>query len=118
MKRINDSRGHGAGDAALAHVAHTLLGNVRASDVVGRLGGDEFGVLLAQSDEATALAKARSLARAVEAGQVHWHGTRLVVRVSFGAHTLAAGEAMDLALEAADRAMYQHKSTPRADSTG
>src|ERR1700712_1291455 len=46
LKRINDTYGHAAGDAALKHFAETLLGHVRDSDCVGRLGGDEFGVLL------------------------------------------------------------------------
>jgi diguanylate cyclase (GGDEF)-like protein len=46
FKRINDSRGHGAGDDVLCEVAVTLAGDLRPSDVLGRLGGDEFAVLL------------------------------------------------------------------------
>jgi diguanylate cyclase (GGDEF)-like protein len=113
MKEINDGRGHRAGDAALAHVAAALVGNLRASDLVGRLGGDEFGVLLTQADRETALAKAKNLAAAVAARPVDWHGAGFPVRVSFGVHTLVTGDTLEQALEAADRAMYAHKPQPR-----
>src|SRR3984957_11538761 len=64
MKQINDTHGHPAGDAALRHVAEVLCKNVRESDIVGRLGGDEFGVILAQTNQEQANAKAVSLAQA------------------------------------------------------
>jgi diguanylate cyclase (GGDEF)-like protein len=117
MKSINDGRGHGAGDAALAHLAEALVGNLRASDLVGRLGGDEFGVLLTQADRETALAKAKNLAATIAARQVDWNGTSFPVRVSFGVHTLIPGETLEQALEAADRAMYAHKPQPRDKGT-
>jgi diguanylate cyclase (GGDEF)-like protein len=117
MKSINDGRGHGAGDAALAHVAETLAGNLRASDLVGRLGGDEFGVLLTQADRNTALAKAENLAATIAARQVEWHGAGFPVRISFGVHTLVHGGTLEQALEAADRAMYAHKPRPGVKST-
>ena len=66
FKQINDQYGHAAGDAALQHIAEIFTLNVRESDVVGRLGGDEFGVILAQSDAATAAEKAMILAQAIE----------------------------------------------------
>src|SRR4051812_44427423 len=54
LKMINDSFGHRAGDQALIEVAGLLVGGVRRSDVVARIGGDEFGILLAHSEEASA----------------------------------------------------------------
>jgi len=109
MKRINDRHGHGAGDAALRHVAEVLLRDVRASDVVGRLGGDEFGIILAQASGHDAAAKAAALAKAIEGAPVTWQDTTLELRVSYGAYTFAGGEGVDEALSAADRAMYAHK---------
>jgi diguanylate cyclase (GGDEF)-like protein len=67
MKQINDRYGHPAGDAALRYVAAVLRDNTRSSDVVGRLGGDEFGVILAQTDAQQAHNKACLLAAAIAA---------------------------------------------------
>lgn len=109
MKRINDRLGHTAGDAALRHVAETLAANVRTSDVVGRLGGDEFGVLLLHADCEAALAKAEDLAAAVRAKPLPIDGLRLPLGVAYGVHSFAGGEQADAALAAADRAMYDRK---------
>jgi diguanylate cyclase (GGDEF)-like protein len=109
MKRINDRHGHGAGDAALRHVAKVLLRDVRASDIVGRLGGDEFGVILTQASGQDAAAKAAALAKAIEGTPIAWQDATLELGVSYGAYTFAGGEGVDEALGAADRAMYAHK---------
>ncbi|NIA68474.1 GGDEF domain-containing protein [Pelagibius litoralis] len=114
MKQINDGHGHAAGDAALKRIAEVLLRNVRASDVVGRLGGDEFGVILAQSDLEVSNAKAESLAQAIAAEEIEWNGGTLSLSAAYGVHPLSAGQKVDEALEAADRAMYVNKrSNPR-----
>jgi diguanylate cyclase (GGDEF)-like protein len=109
LKVINDTFGHAAGDAALIHVAGLLRGNTRSSDVVGRLGGDEFGVLLARAGELAATAKAGRLATVVAKRPLAWQGQRIAMSVAFGAHRLTAGEDAQTALAAADRAMYRQK---------
>ena len=109
FKQINDKHGHAAGDAALTHVADLLAVNIRESDVVGRLGGDEFGVILAQSDQANAAEKAASLADLITKSPVDWQGVRLELSVSYGAYTFAGGENAGEALAHADRAMYAQK---------
>jgi diguanylate cyclase (GGDEF)-like protein len=116
LKPVNDSYGHAAGDAVIAHVARVLVQNVRDSDIVGRLGGDEFGVLLAYTDEAGAREKATALATAVAAQPVDWNGVQIPTSVSWGVHTFRNGdkahEALDAAaqaIDAADRAMYAQK---------
>ncbi len=116
MKEINDSLGHGAGDAALRHVAEVLVGNVRASDMVGRLGGDEFGVILSQSDQEAARGKAERLAQAILSRPLEWEGRRLDIEISFGTYSFAGGESVDDALAAADHAMYRHKKTRGGES--
>lgn len=109
LKRINDEHGHAAGDAALKRIAELLLANVRESDVVGRLGGDEFGVILAQADEATAREKAASLAALIAATPLDWEGKAIPLSVAYGLQPLAGTAGADDALNAADRAMYRHK---------
>ena len=123
LKAINDTFGHAAGDAALIHVAEVLLAHTRSSDVVGRLGGDEFGVLLTRADEDAAHGKAVLLSDAVAATPLSWKSESIPISVAFGAHRLAAGEEPQLALAAADRAMYRNKrqrgrrDEPAADAT-
>ena len=109
LKAINDTFGHAAGDAALIHVAEVLLAHTRSSDVIGRLGGDEFGVLLTRADEAAAHSKALRISDAVALTQLSWKGEIIPVSVAFGAHRLVAGDEPQVALAAADRAMYRHK---------
>ncbi len=113
LKAINDGYGHAAGDAALIHVAEMLLTHTRSSDVVGRLGGDEFGVLLTRADEAVALAKALQLADVVARTPLVSKGQAIPISVACGAHRLAAGEEPQVALAAVDRAMYRQKRALR-----
>lgn len=109
LKIINDTHGHAAGDAALSHVAAVLMQQVRGSDIVGRLGGDEFGVILVQVDAQGAQGKASQLAEAIESQPVSWNGVPLSVGASVGVHSLVPGQEAQEALEAADRDMYARK---------
>src|SRR3546814_5112048 len=84
LKRINDQYGKAAGDAALKKIAEVLLANVRESDVVGRLGGDEFGVILVQVDEAGGREKAASLAALIAASPLEWGGKPVELSVAYG----------------------------------
>jgi len=116
MKAINDGHGHAAGDAALIHVSDVLKESTRESDVVGRLGGDEFGVLLAQADETTANEKADALAQRIAKEGVPWKGGKLALSVAYGVHPVQRGQDVDDAIQAADRAMYEHKGAARRQS--
>jgi diguanylate cyclase (GGDEF)-like protein len=109
FKAINDTHGHAGGDAVLAHFAEMLLGNVRDSDIVGRLGGDEFGVILSHATQDQALKKADSLAAGLESSPPSWRGQPIAMTFSYGAFELKPGESADTAMARADEAMYAHK---------
>jgi diguanylate cyclase (GGDEF)-like protein len=118
FKRVNDEFGHAAGDAALHHIAQILTANVRESDVVGRLGGDEFGVILAQADADVAAEKAASLARAIETQPLNWEGNALRLTASFGAYAFSGDVNAGEALERADQAMYAQRQVKRPAANG
>ena len=109
LKTINDTYGHAAGDEALLTVARRLLEQVRETDVVGRLGGDEFGIILAQTDKGAAWEKAESLAEAIQVAPFDWEGNEIPLGVAFDVHTFQLGDDASKALAEADRAMYAKK---------
>jgi diguanylate cyclase (GGDEF)-like protein len=113
LKKTNDTYGHAAGDAVLAHFSDVLLSQVRESDCVGRLGGDEFGVLLSHANQDQALRKADQLASAVEASPTQWNGNAIPVSFAYGAFELKAGDNPDSAMARADQAMYAQKRASR-----
>lgn len=116
LKQINDEYSHAAGDAALLQVARILVDNVRNTDVVGRLGGDELGVLLVQTDQPLAEQKAAQLATAIAAEPLLWQGRQIALGVAYGVYSFRGGENAGDALDAADRAMYAAKR--RSQSAG
>ncbi len=109
LKDINDTHGHAAGDAAIRHVAEALVRNVRESDIVGRLGGDEFGVILTNADRVVAGEKAALLAAEIEARPMEWEGKSLRLFIAHGAYTFKGGDDVSKALDEADRDMYARK---------
>jgi diguanylate cyclase (GGDEF)-like protein len=113
FKQVNDTYGHAAGDAVLAHFADTLLAQTRDSDVVGRLGGDEFGVLLAHANLDQGRKKADQLAAQLNASPTIWNSQRIPIRFSYGAFELRGDDTPDLAMARADEAMYAQKKNPR-----
>jgi diguanylate cyclase (GGDEF)-like protein len=110
FKLINDIHGHDAGDKALVHVADLLRSNVRSSDSVGRLGGDEFGLVLWHADMAAAQQKARSLEALVAGSPLALGGVTLALGCSIGIAALEGTETAEDALARADRAMYARKA--------
>jgi len=113
FKAVNDRHGHAVGDKLLKAVAAELASHVRASDVVGRLGGDEFGVVMWNIGAERAQAKARELEAIIEAANASHGPLRLNVGASAG--TVALDVALDAAdlIDAADRAMYARKRERR-----
>jgi diguanylate cyclase (GGDEF)-like protein len=109
FKQINDSFGHAAGDAALRHMVDIIVGNVRETDVVGRLGGDEFGVVLVRSDEASSHAKAEALRLLISLHPLMMDGVEIPISISVGAIAIDGGLEPQEALALADKAMYSAK---------
>lgn len=109
LKGVNDRLGHAAGDAALKAVAERLLAHVRESDIVGRMGGDEFAVILAQADRATAEAKAAALARAIEAEPLKFGDWSAPLHISWGVREITQDADPEALVAEADAAMYARK---------
>lgn len=106
FKRVNDAHGHATGDAVLRLVADAMRGAVRRADLVGRLGGDEFGVLMPETDGVVAHAAATRLVTGIRSV---FRGTPSVT-ASIGVVAVAGTEAgSDELLRKADQAMYEAK---------
>jgi len=114
LKAINDRHGHQAGDAALIHVGATLLRELRATDIVARIGGDEFGLLLDHLDEGAARAKADALVAAMREAPLDLGATYLTVGLSIGLTMIREADNVDTILARADREMYASKAAQRA----
>jgi diguanylate cyclase (GGDEF)-like protein len=115
FKRVNDTYGHALGDAVLRAVASALAGSLRQSDHVGRLGGEEFGVLAPEVGPAGALALGERLRHAVEQMRVEAPDGPVEVSASFGAVAWDGQGTVEVAtlLKRADDALYQAKQSGR-----
>ncbi len=113
FKAINDRMGHPAGDAALRAVADILRVNVRPDDVIARMGGDEFAILLVRTNPADGLRRLATIEDVIAATPTRFGLHAVPVRASIGATTYGAGVDPAAALADADRAMYRRKQTRR-----
>ncbi len=116
FKPVNDRHGHAAGDAVLRAIAAALIRKVRTSDIVARIGGDEFVVLLWNVTEDEAAAKAVALEAAVYATPVRWSTSTLVVGASAGVTPIGPLDSPADLLARADAAMYARKAQRRSVS--
>src|ERR1700736_4331882 len=116
LKPINDAFGHAAGDQVLKAVVAALSREVRASDVIGRLGGDEVALLLWNLSETDARAKAASLEQAVDRLSFVFRGRTVTAGASAGIAILGPHAEAGRALEEADSAMYVRKAQRRHEA--
>ncbi len=114
FKELNDRHGHAAGDAALLQVCEVIKGHIRESDVLGRLGGDEFGLILAKADQREADRKADMIGELIKASPLVWNGKAVPLSFTTGAYEFRTGENPAEAMARADRAMYKRKIGRRA----
>ncbi len=114
FKIINDTHGHQAGDDVLKTLAKVIGQNVREADTVGRWGGEEFAVLLPNTDGEAAAPLAERLRHSVEAIPYVVNGQALAITVSLGVASLwAITDTLDTLLSRADQAMYAAKQQGR-----
>ncbi|MDR0857526.1 MAG: diguanylate cyclase [Oscillospiraceae bacterium] len=123
FKVYNDTYGHPQGDLLLKYVAKSLTANLRRpSDIAARIGGEEFAVILADTDLTGALTVAENIRAMIEAGVVPdaSTGEATSVTVSIGVHSLVPGADSDSAslLSEADKNLYTAKSTGRNKVVG
>lgn len=110
MKRVNDQHGHGAGDAVLQTVSASLQETLRDRDSIARMGGDEFCVVLPDTDLAEAVTVAERLRHRVEALQIHYRNETVQVSASFGVSSSErAGWNWQNLVDQSDAALYAAK---------
>lgn len=115
FKQVNDTHGHAAGDRVLVHVANLLRANVRGTDIVARTGGDEFAILLPESNAAAAKGVAAKLTEAIDEDVIRWGDETLAIGASIGIASCGDTDTTSAALLAeADARMYAAKARRKA----
>lgn len=114
FKKINDSFGHSVGDTVLRNLAHSIVQTVREIDIVARIGGEEFAVLLLGTDEAAATEVAERILHGIASQVLQIEGQDIRYTVSIGVCTMETGmiSTTDL-LKQADKALYIAKNAGR-----
>lgn len=112
FKMFNDTWGHDCGDAVIRAVSAQLVAQTRVQDVVGRLGGEEFGILLPDADEKGAQETAERIRSAIEALSVTYRDQALSVTVSVGVASTPCPD-LDTLIKRGDEALYQAKKDGR-----
>ncbi|OCJ05061.1 diguanylate cyclase [Rhizobium sp. AC44/96] len=114
FKSVNDTYGHAAGDDVLRAVAATCRANLRAGDLLGRLGGEEFCIVLPHIDREGAIAVAEKVRAAISSQPIQGDFGSLSVTASFGVSSLSiVTKDIDTLLAQADAAMYHAKHSGR-----
>lgn len=114
FKTVNDTYGHAAGDAVIVAVVERLSSNIRQTDLLGRIGGEEFGICLPKATVEIAARVADDLRRRLCAEPVTLpEGMALTVTASFGVAELQPGETIHDMINRADRALYAAKQGGR-----
>jgi len=113
FKRVNDRYGHATGDIVLRHVATVMSASLRRVDLLGRLGGEEFAILLPDTEAAGAQEFAERLRQEVAAQPAVTPAGEISITVSIGVTSFVPQDGIDTLLARADRALYRAKANGR-----
>ena len=113
FKSINDNYGHKAGDKVLLLIAKQLSDHSRATDFISRFGGEEFTMLLPNTDGQSALKVANQLRQAIEKTGFNASGASVAITISCGITEFMPDDTDESAFERADQALYQAKEQGR-----
>ena len=111
FKSLNDTYGHNVGDTALQHLAKVMQATVRPTDVVSRLGGEEFVILLPDTDVEAAVTTVQRLQRALTKQFFMGNNEKLLITFSAGVALLKSNEKANVVIHRADQAMYLAKKS-------
>ena len=113
FKKFNDTHGHQAGDEVLRGVAKVLYSSMREMDVVCRYGGEEFAVIMPQTDLKEAQRAAERARSAIAGASFEFEGKELNVTISGGLAQVAVGDSIEKIVQRADEALYSSKAAGR-----
>jgi len=113
FKSVNDTYGHDLGDAALRKLAEVFRKSLSSEALVGRLGGEEFGVFLPGADDAQAAGVADNLCGRIRAEAKHIAGHEIGLTVSIGCASHLSGHSLEKTMKRADAALYHAKHSGR-----
>lgn len=117
FKKINDTHGHAAGDKAIQHVSQIFMKQLRQSDFLARIGGDEFAIIMYYADHNSAIERGKKMAEAIKNSAFLYNNKTIALTTSFGVYTLQKGDTPETALTSADMAMYVDKKRSKARAT-
>ena len=114
FKQVNDRYGHAAGDEVLRHLVQITHEQLRGEDLLGRMGGEEFAVLLPETGQANAVMVAKRIRHSIETTPSRFQGAQIPLTASVGvASWIPPSEGADALLQRADLAMYEAKRAGR-----
>lgn len=113
FKKFNDSHGHSCGDYVLSETASLMKKNLRKGDVLARWGGEEFLIMLPDTDINGARIMAEKIRKAVAGNPFHLAGKSFSVTMTFGIAQHEIGSSIENSLKKADSALYEGKATGR-----